>query len=397
VARQNKNNFTVLVGVAAGYEFPSSSSSAATAAAAAAGSENIDQDIQNSKTHLMHLMNSPGSTATSGISLNDPLLTSMTMKSGAVALTNQFIFPQSNLFEGDSTTHGKAKSTGSTTTMMTQGSHYPNTAINTMRSSSALIPGMASASEIVAATTAAEVAGIKLPSISSLTNASHNMSSNASALMSTNNVNNATTLSSSNHPEEHSAAILRLKASTMKERSEQAKLLLEYYDTCKILSSVYLLFFNLFPFSKDGRSVPPFARPGLDKLKQKSQNLINNSNNNNETNNTSNNNPSANTQNNKNSNKPDTAPSSSSAHPQAMSVHHNHPDSTAKPTQEKSNKAPKTTASRKKANNSNRQIILAAAASLAAHSSDLNHSQPPPPPPPAKAKTPKTSADKPQR
>jgi hypothetical protein len=239
VARQNKNNFSVLIGVAAGYEFPSSSAATAAATAAVTGSENIDQDIQNSKTHLMHLMNSPSSTATSGISLNDPLLTSMTMKSGAVALTNQFIFPQSNLFEGDSTTHGKAKSSSSTTTMMTQGSHYPNTAI---RSSSALIPGMASASEIVAATTAAEVAGIKLPSISSLTNASHNMSSNTSALMSTNNVNNATTLSSSNHPEEHSAAILRLKASTMKERSEQAKLLLEYYDTCKIPSSVYFLF-----------------------------------------------------------------------------------------------------------------------------------------------------------
>lgn len=246
VDRQNKNNFSVLIGIAAGYEFPDKKEEgkeSSTTTTTVPSSSNLEADIQQSKDSLVHLVktnpasfnpSNPTANNQTGLltAMNDPLLTSSIH--GIGTLTNQFIFPQSNLFEETGLNKSTTSSISTSTIDLTQSRPLENPT-NLHRHSG--IPGIATASEIVAATAAAEAAGIKLPSLSSMT--SNLLSSKIpSAAMPGMPPALTQTSSGKSFPgpvttEDQSAAILRLKASNTKNRTEQAKLLLEYYQTCE--------------------------------------------------------------------------------------------------------------------------------------------------------------------
>lgn len=215
--RENKNNFNILVGLAAGYEMPYPS--------AKVQSELLETEILQSKENLVVMMKLPDQTSNRLLNNgNGNLLTGTNLANltstiaGVNTLTNQFIFPQLTLFEG------------------AKNPMLPQDPLDTMKNM--VVPSSSQAkstptllpSEIVAASAAAEAAGIKLPSISSLNTIS---GPGPSALPTPPPVHSNPGPQKAMNSEEHTMAILRLKASNTKNRTEQAKLLLEYYQTCE--------------------------------------------------------------------------------------------------------------------------------------------------------------------
>lgn len=281
VERQKKSNFLSLVALASGYQLPEKSEGKLSSPLP----KSTEDDVKSMKEELVGLINNPSA------ALKSDRFTNFTLNAipatpaipPVSTLTNQFIFPPNSLF--DETINPTTAAAIIPSTSLPPSTNSNQTLINskldqkltkvTLKNSALLglptpiptipsiqsLPTMSSiatANQVVAATAAAEAAGLKIPPISTILHPSAMTTSLGE--------------SSTHLTEDQSVAILRLKASNTKSRTEQAKLLLEYYQNCKIF---YAFFFQkltelILYFSSVGyQNVPPFARPGLDKLKQK--------------------------------------------------------------------------------------------------------------------------------
>ncbi len=279
VERQKKSNFLSLVALASGYQLPEKSEGELSSPLP----KSTEDDVKSMKEELIGLINNPSAALKSDSFTNFTLnaIPATPAIPPVSTLTNQFIFPPNSLF--DETINPTTAAAIIPSTSLPPSTNSNQTLINskldqkltkvTLKNSALLglptpiptipsiqsLPTMSSiatANQVVAATAAAEAAGLKIPPISTILHPSA--------------MTNSIGESSSHLTEDQSVAILRLKASNTKSRTEQAKLLLEYYQNCKILLfflkfSELILYFSLVGY----QNVPPFARPGLDKLKQK--------------------------------------------------------------------------------------------------------------------------------
>jgi hypothetical protein len=208
VKRQTKNNFLVLIGLAAGYQFPQSSSSSSISTHNINDINNlssfIDAEIMKMKDHLSSIINNPSSSyhpasafgSSSSTASNGMMISSIP---GVPTLTNPFMLPPNVVID-----EGLRPSGASSSLPI-----YPPL------SSTAALP---TSSQIIASQVACEASGVR-PSTSS-------SSSFTSVSLS-----------------DPSAEILRNKAHSVKDRAQQAKLLLEYYQTCKFLHSFHIFSF----------------------------------------------------------------------------------------------------------------------------------------------------------
>jgi hypothetical protein len=211
VKRQTKNNFLVLIGLAAGYQFPQSSSSASFSAHNINDINNlssfIDAEIMKMKDHLSSIINNPSSSyhpafgSSSSTASKGMMISSIP---GVPTLTNPFMLPPNVMIDEAAALRPSGVS-----------SSLP---IFPPPSATA---ALATSSQIIASQVACEASGVR-PSTSS-------SSSFTSVSLS-----------------DPSAEILRNKAHSVKDRAQQAKLLLEYYQTCKFLHSFHIFSpFNL--------------------------------------------------------------------------------------------------------------------------------------------------------